>query len=163
MVEAQPAADREREIAADKQAADRRAADKKAAAERKALADKKAAADKKIADAKKAAADKKAAEEKKKKDPKFLEPSRVWVQVAGGANVGDLPKQWTKIRAKATKAFGGKSAWTTPLRATNRLLTGPFKSEDEAQRFVNDLAKDDISGFVFVSEAGQKISKLPAK
>jgi tetratricopeptide (TPR) repeat protein len=163
VVEAQPAADREREIAADKQAADRRAADKKAAAEKKALADKKAAADKKIADAKKAAADKKAAEEKKKKDPKFLEPSRVWVQVAGGANVGDLPKQWTKIRAKATKAFGGKSAWTTPLRATNRLLTGPFKSEDEAQRFVNDLAKDDISGFVFVSEAGQKISKLPAK
>ncbi|MBP2277249.1 MULTISPECIES: SPOR domain-containing protein [Sphingomonas] len=168
VVEPQPAADRERQMAADKQAAekqaaDRRAADKKAAAEKKALADKKAAADKKIADAKKAAADKKAAEEKKKKDPKFLEPARVWVQVAGGANVGDLPKQWTKIRAKAAKAFGGKSAWTTPLRATNRLLTGPFKSEDEAQRFVNDLAKDDISGFVFVSEAGQKISKLPAK
>ena len=138
-------------------AADKKSADKKAAADKKALADKKAAADKKIADAKKAAEEK-----KKKNDPKLLEPSRIWVQVAGGANEGDLPKQWAKVRAKS-KAFGSRGGWTTPLRATNRILTGPFKSDDEAQSFVNTVAKDGISAFVFVSDAGQKITKLAAK
>lgn len=142
--------------AADKKATDKKAADKKAATDKQALADKKAAEAKKLADAKKAA------EEKKKKDPKFLEPSRVWVQVSGGANENDLPKQWAKVRTQS-KAFGGKGGWTTPLRATNRILTGPFKTESEAQSFVNTIAKDGLSGFVFVSDAGQKITKLAGK
>ncbi|WP_353203692.1 SPOR domain-containing protein [Sphingomonas sp.] len=145
----------------DQAALDKKAADKKVA-NKKVVADKKAASDKKAAEAKKLADAKKAAEEKKKKDPKFLEPSRVWVQVSGGANEKDLPKQWTKVRAKS-KAFGGKGGWTTPLRATNRILTGPFKSDDEAQSFVNTIAKDGVSGFVFVSDAGQKITKLAGK
>lgn len=166
-----PAADRAAAdaLAAEKAEADRKATlerlatDKRAAAEKKALADRKAAADKKLADAKKVVEAKRAAEEKRKKDPKLLEPSRVWVQVAGGANEGDLAKQWAKLRAKSAKAFGGKAGWTTPLRATNRILTGPFKSEDEAQAFVNSLTREGLSGFVFVSDAGQKIAKLPAK
>ena len=143
------------QVALDKKAADKKAADKKAA-DKKALADKKAAEAKKLADAKKAA------EEKKKKDPKVLEPSRFWVQVSGGANENDLPKQWAKVRTKS-KAFGSKGGWTTPLRATNRILTGPFKTESEAQSFVNTIAKDGASGFVFVSDAGQKITKLAGK
>lgn len=127
------------------------------------MANQKALADKQIADAKEAADAKKAAEEKKKNDPKRLEPARVWVQVAGGATVGDLPKQWTRVRESAPALFKGKQGWTTPLRGTNRLLTGPFKSDDEAQAFVNSLAKTGISAFAFTSEAGQKITKLPAK
>jgi tetratricopeptide (TPR) repeat protein len=147
-----------------KAAADRKTlADKKALADRKALADKKIADAKKAADAKKVADAKKAAEEKKKNDPKRLEPARVWVQVAGGATVGDLPKQWARVHESAPALFKGKQGWTTPLRATNRLLTGPFKSDDEAQAFVNALAKTGISAFTFSSEAGQKIEKLPAK
>lgn len=138
------------------------AADRKALADKKALADQKALADKKIADAKKAADAKLAAEEKKKNDPKRLEPSRVWVQVAGGATVRDMPKQWARVRENAPAMFKGKQGWTTPLRATYRLLTGPFKSDDEAQIFVNILAKSGISAFTFISEAGQKIEKLPA-
>jgi hypothetical protein len=156
---AKPTAPEESSIdqaALDKKAADKKVADKKAATDKKAASDKKAAEAKKLADAKKAA------EEKKKKDPKILEPSRVWVQVAGGANEKDLPKQWAKVRAKS-KAFGSKGGWTTPLRATNRILTGPFKSDDDAQSFVNTIAKDGISGFVFVSDAGQKITKLAGK
>lgn len=146
----------ERAAAAQK-LADRKAADRKALTDRKAADAKKAAADKKLADAKAAA------EEKRKHDPRILEPSRVWVQVAGGANENDLSRQWAKLRGGHAKAFGGKSGWTTPLRATNRILTGPFKSEDDAQTFVNGLAKDGLSGFVFVSDAGQKITKLAAK
>jgi tetratricopeptide (TPR) repeat protein len=101
--------------------------------------------------------------EAKKPDPKKTDPARVWVQVAGGANEKTLPATWSKLVKQAPAAFKGRSAWTTPLRATNRLLAGPFKNANEAQGFVNQLRKADISAFVFTSEAGQKISKLGAK
>ncbi|WP_052134860.1 SPOR domain-containing protein [Sphingomonas sp. 37zxx] len=91
------------------------------------------------------------------------EPARHWVQVAGGANVADLPKAWKKLVDKAPAAMKGRSAWTTPLRFTNRLLTGPFKTDAEAQAFVNTLTKAGLSGFAWTSEAGQKVAKLPAK
>lgn len=152
-------------VAADKAAADKAAADKKLADKKlaeKKLSDKKLA-DKKIADAKKLADAKKAEELKKKNDPKLLEPSRIWVQVAGGANEGDLPKEWAKVREKAPAAFKGKSGWMTPLRATNRVLTGPFKTDAEARSFVNTLAKEGVSGFSFTSEAGQKVTRLAGK
>ena len=129
---------------------DKKAAEKKAAAE-------KAAAEKKLAD-------KKAAEEKSAKAKAAkADPARIWVQVAGGSSVRDLPREWAKLRDKAPAAFKGRSAYTTPLRFTNRLLAGPFKSDDEAQGFVNQIAKSGLTGFVFASEAGQKIDKLPAK
>jgi len=148
---------------ADSGGAAREAADKKAAAEKQALADKKAAETKKLAEAKKLADAKKAAELKKKNDPKILEPSRIWVQVAGGANESSLPKEWEKVRAKAPAVFKGKSGWTTPLRATNRVLAGPFKTNDEARAFVNALSKEGLSAFTFTSDAGQKVTKLAAK
>ncbi|WP_034156704.1 SPOR domain-containing protein [Sphingomonas sp. ERG5] len=135
--------------AAEKKASDKKLADKK-------LADKKLA-DKKLADAKKAE------ELKKKNDPKILEPSRIWVQVAGGANEASLAKEWARVRDKSPAAFKGKSGWTTPLRLTNRVLTGPFKTNEEARAFVNLIAKSDISGFTFTSEAGQKVTKLGGK
>jgi hypothetical protein len=98
-----------------------------------------------------------------KPDPKKADPARIWVQVAGGANEKTLPATWQKLVKQAPAAFKGKSGWTTPLRATNRLLAGPFKSDKDAQGFVNALRKEDISAFVFTSEAGQKITKLGAK
>ena len=91
------------------------------------------------------------------------EPARVWVQVAGGANEGDLRKAWAALQAKAPDLFRGRQGWSTPLRATNRVLTGPFKSSDEAQAFVNRMGKAGLSGFVFTSAKGQKIDRLGAK
>jgi Flp pilus assembly protein TadD len=96
----------------------------------------------------------------KKPDPAKADPSRIWVQVAGGANADSLAKAWKAVVAKAPAAMKGKGAWTTPLRATNRVLAGPFKTAAEAQAFVNTLGKAGISGFVFTSEAGQKVTKL---
>lgn len=130
---------------------------------KKSAADAKAAAAKKLADAKKAAEAKKAADEKAAaaKAAK-AEPSRIWVQVAGGANKDDLPKAWAAAQNKAA-ALKGKSAYTTPLRATNRVVTGPFKTDQEAREFVNTLAKQGISAFPFTSDEGQKMTRLPAK
>lgn len=162
----------DRPVSTRKSATDKKAlADKTAKAGKTAEADKDDAATKtgklskaaqKAADAKKLAEAKKA-EEKRKNDPKLLEPQRYWVQVAGGANANDLSKQWDKLKTKNGKALAGKTGWVTPQRATNRVLTGPFKTDDEAQAFVNTLAKQGISGFVFASDAGQKVTKLPGK
>lgn len=91
------------------------------------------------------------------------EPARVWVQVAGGANQAALEKAWNALRTKAPDLFRNRQGWATPLRATNRVLTGPFKSEDEAQAFVNQLSKAGLSGFVFTSAKGQKVDRLNAK
>jgi hypothetical protein len=124
------------------------------AAERraKAVADRKAKED---AAAKKALADKAAAEKKAAK----AEPARYWVQVAGGANKGDLDRAWAAVQKKSS-VLAGKKAYTTPLRATNRVVTGPYKTEAEARAMVNTLAKQGVSAFTFASEAGQKMTRL---
>jgi hypothetical protein len=85
---------------------------------------------------------------------------RYWVQVAGGANKADLPKAYARLKDKSPKLLSGRSAWTTPLRATNRLLVGPFKTLAEAQEFVN-LAGKAMPSFTYTSPAGQEIEKLP--
>jgi hypothetical protein len=98
-----------------------------------------------------------------KKPAAPAEPSRVWVQVAGGADKAALPREFTQLKTKAPKLLAARTAWTTPLKATNRLLVGPFKTDKEAQDFVNELKKADLTGFAWTSEAGQKIEKLSAK
>ncbi|WP_267434826.1 SPOR domain-containing protein [Sphingomonas sp. GM_Shp_1] len=135
-------------------AAERRAVAAKAAAAKKALAAKKAEA------AKKALADKAEAEEKKRAR---ANPERIWVQVAGGANEDDLPKAWAATKAKAPTVFAGRQGYKTPLRATHRVLTGPFKTDEEARAFVNQLAKKGVSAFPVTSEAGQAVTRLDAK
>lgn len=109
----------------------------------------------KKAEEKKAAAKKAAAKPAPPKNPK-----RYWVQVAGGANRADLSKEWKRLVSEAPAVFKGKQGWWTPLNATNRLLTGPFSGPNEAQSFVNTLAKSKLSGFAFTSPEGQEVTKL---
>ncbi|KQM88216.1 hypothetical protein ASE67_00130 [Sphingomonas sp. Leaf23] len=157
-------------LAADAEAARRaaqarEAADRAAeAAEAKKLAAARAATAKKAAEAKRIADEKKAgaAEVARLAQIKRADPERHWVQIAGGANVAGLPAAWGVMAAKAP-ALKGRQAWTTPLRATNRLLTGPFKSDAEAQDFVNTLRKSGVQAFAFTSEAGQKVARVPVK
>lgn len=94
--------------------------------------------------------------------PPPREPARVWVQVAGGADERSLPSTWAKLAKQAPAAFKGRSPWTVPVAATNRLLAGPFKDAREAQAFVNQIAGQGIKAFVWSSAAGQAITKLKA-
>ncbi|KQU62158.1 hypothetical protein ASG67_03265 [Sphingomonas sp. Leaf339] len=153
-----------------KTAAGRRAAARKAAAAAKeeaaaqTLAERRAAARVALADKKKgsevkALADKAAAEKKAAR----ANPARVWVQVASGANEGDLAKAWTGAKAKAPAVLGTRGGYTLPFRATNRVLTGPFKTDAEARAFVNQLAKKGVAGFPVTTEAGQQVARLPGK
>ncbi len=118
----------------------------------------KTAAEKRLA-GRKNVADEKAELAKAEKAKTKGEPERIWVQVAGGASEGDLPKAWGAAQKKAA-ALKGRVAYTTPLRATNRVVTGPFKTDAEARAFVNQLAKQGVSAFQFTSVTGQKMTKL---
>ena len=135
----------------------------KAVEERAALAAAKSAARDRSAkaDATKsdAAKPKNPAEPKKKPEPAKAETARWWVQIAGGARASDLDKDWKRLSEKSA-ALKGKGAYVTPLRATNRLLTGPFKTEAEARGVVNALAKEGKPAFTFQSAAGQKVDRL---
>lgn len=136
-------------------AAAKRAADRKAAADKKKLADAKEAAVQKTEAAREAAAERKLAR---------ANPERIWVQVQGGAYKGDLPKAWAAVKAKGGDAFAGQTTgWTTPLRFTNRVLAGPFKTNEEARAFVNRLTAKGMGAFTFTSDAGQVVTRLPAK
>ncbi len=131
-------------------------AEKRAAARKAALVEKKEA-EKKAADKK--AAEKKAAEVREAR----TNPSRIWVQLAGGANEDSLQRAFSAVKVKAPEVMDGHAGYSTPLRATNRVLTGPFKTDAEAQSFINKLAKKGVSAFSFTSDKGQKVERLSAK
>jgi hypothetical protein len=142
--------------------AQKRAAARKAAAEEKALtpAEKRALARKEAADAKKEVAAKAAAAEKK---AARANPARIWVQIASGANDAYLGQAWKTITAKAPQAFRGKAGYSQSVRATNRVMTGPFKTDAEARAFVNQLAKQGVPSYSVSTEAGEAVTRLPAK
>jgi Flp pilus assembly protein TadD len=94
---------------------------------------------------------------KAKAEPKS--PARIWVQVASGGNAAAMPREWKRVQAKAPAAFKGKSPSTAP----GRLLVGPFKTDGEAQAFVNTLRKAGVSSFQWDSPAGQDVAKLSGK
>lgn len=91
---------------------------------------------------------------------KAAQPERYWVQVASGRNKADLPKVWAKLKADKPSFFSGRSPWVSSWRASNRLLVGPFKSDDDAQGFVNRLAKAGMMTMQFTSRAGVPVEKL---
>ena len=134
-------------------------ADAKAAAD-KAKADKLAAA--KAAEAK-AKADAEKAEKAKQAKIEKANPERYWVQVAGGANKATLPKAWAALVEKSPKLLAGRSPSSVHYRFTNRLMIGPFKSESEAQAWVNTAAKAGFSSFPVTTQAGEVVDKVATK
>jgi hypothetical protein len=90
-------------------------------------------------------------------------PPRHWVQIATGPDRSLLPREFTRLRARAPEQLGRRAAYTAPLRATNRLLVGPFASTREAQEFVNQLAHHNVSAFAWTSAAGQEIDRIQTR
>jgi Flp pilus assembly protein TadD len=88
-------------------------------------------------------------------------PERQWVQVATGAYKPDLGKAWDKLKEKYPALLARRSAWTTPLNRTNRVLIGPFKTEDDAQAFVNKASGGGFMTSRFTSSTGQVVEPIP--
>jgi Flp pilus assembly protein TadD len=97
----------------------------------------------------------------KAKDPKLSQPSRFWVQVATGRDKAALGSDWRRMLKDDPAVFKGKKPFLTAWGQTNRLLTGPFETQKEANAFVAALKKAQFSGaFAWTSAAGQVVDPL---
>ena len=103
---------------------------------------------------------KKVPDAKSPKRGKDKNPERYWVQVATGAYKPDLGKAWDKLKEKYPAMLKRRSAWTTPMNRTNRVLIGPFSSSEEAQAFVNKAAGSGLATSRFTSPAGQAVEPI---
>jgi Flp pilus assembly protein TadD len=87
-------------------------------------------------------------------------PARVWVQVATGRNDSGLGITLKRIRADNDAALKGLGGWSTPYKATNRILVGPMKSAAAARELVGKLAKNGVSAMTYSSDAGEEVEKI---
>jgi Flp pilus assembly protein TadD len=98
---------------------------------------------------------------KDKKDTKLTQPSRIWVQVATGRDKSALASDWRRMNKDDPTVFKGRKPFVTAWGQTNRLLTGPFETQKEANAFVAALRKVDFDGaFAWTSAAGQVVDAL---
>ncbi|MBC2668265.1 SPOR domain-containing protein [Novosphingobium piscinae] len=101
-----------------------------------------------------------AAKPKPVEPPKPVHPSRIWVQVGTGRNPGALAFTWKELVREHPDLFRGKSGLTSDWGRTNRLLTGPFGSEAQAQAFLSKVKKAGLDAFQWTSPAGQVVDDL---
>ncbi|MXO74576.1 hypothetical protein GRI40_04985 [Altererythrobacter aerius] len=92
--------------------------------------------------------------------PKPKAPSRVWVQVATGKDLGALAFDWRRFGKEAPALLGKRSAYTAKWGVSRRLLTGPFDSQRAAAKFVADLKTAGVDAFTFTSSEGEEIAPL---
>ncbi len=92
--------------------------------------------------------------------PPPAHPSRHWVQVATGQDVSAFRFDWRRLSRGANGALDGFTPYRASWNSTNRLLTGPFDSAGEAQRFVTRLAEEGIDAFRFTSAEGEEVTSL---
>jgi hypothetical protein len=100
-------------------------------------------------------------EAKAKPKPKLpANPERFWVQVATGRDVKALAFDWRRLQREGGALLAKRSAYTAKWGQTRRLLTGPYTSEDEADKAVSALKKKGIDAFEFTSDEGQEVAPL---
>lgn len=90
-------------------------------------------------------------------------PARVWVQIATGRNDSGLGITLRHIRSDNEAALKGLSGWSTPYKATNRILVGPMKSAASARELVSKLARNGVTALTYSSDAGDEVDKIPVK
>ncbi len=89
--------------------------------------------------------------------PPPAHPRRHWVQVATGRNVSAFRFDWRRLVRESGGLLEGHEPYRARWNSTNRLVTGPFDSANEAQEFVTALGQQGISAFRFTSAEGQAV------
>lgn len=87
-------------------------------------------------------------------------PSRIWVQVGTGRDVKALEFTWRKLTKEGGSLLSRHDAYWAKWGRTRRLVTGPYKSEDDAQAAIKALKKKGIGSFEFVSDEGEEVTPL---
>ncbi|MEE1877326.1 SPOR domain-containing protein [Altererythrobacter litoralis] len=87
-------------------------------------------------------------------------PSRHWVQLATGRDRDALSFDWRRMARKAPDLLGERSPYVVRWGQANRLLAGPFPTQDAAREMVRALRQQGFDSFTYTSPAGEKIIEL---
>ena len=82
------------------------------------------------------------------------------MQVATGRDTKALAFDWRRLQREGGPLLAGHSAYTARWGQTRRLLTGPYKSEAEADKAVAALKKKGLDSFEFTSDEGEEVTPL---
>jgi Flp pilus assembly protein TadD len=96
-------------------------------------------------------------------DSSLTATRRLWIQLASGPNSTALPEQFDRMKRRNRVLFDGISGYVSEERGKARLLIGPFRNNEEANIFAEDLASVHIDAFTWTSQPGQAIRKLPSE
>jgi Flp pilus assembly protein TadD len=100
------------------------------------------------------------AEPAKAKPKPPANPRRFWVQVATGRDLKALAYDWRRLRREGGSLLAKHDGFTARWGRTRRLLTGPYKSEAEADKAVSALKKKGMDVFEFTSDEGEEVAPL---
>lgn len=96
-------------------------------------------------------------------DTSLTTTRKLWIQLASGPNSTALPEQFSRMKNRNRELFEGISGYVSEERGKARLLIGPFRNNEEATIFTEDLASVHIPAFTWTSQPGQAIRKLPSE
>jgi len=85
--------------------------------------------------------------------------SKLWLQVGSGGSAS-LPAEFVRLKRKSRNLFDGIDGYVFDDGGRARLLIGPFRNQQEAGIFADDLASVHIDAFTWTSKPGQAIRKL---
>lgn len=88
---------------------------------------------------------------------------KIWLQLASGANAGEFPEQFQRIRSRKPSLFSGISGFVADGEPRARLVIGPFHTEEDARLFADALETVRIDSFRWVSKPEQVVRKLPGQ
>lgn len=91
-------------------------------------------------------------------------PSRIWVQLGVGRDKAALALDWKKLLKQAPAAFKGRKPYVSDMGRTNRMLTGPFDTAAQANKFVAELRAAKVTDtMVWTSPAGQVVDSIASR
>ena len=99
-----------------------------------------------------------------KPPPPPAHPSRIWVELGVGRDTDRLAFDWHRMTRDEPELFARRKPFVTGWVRTNRLLTGPFDTQEAAETFAQQMRKAGHDGvFVWTSPAGQVVDPLDAR
>lgn len=98
-----------------------------------------------------------------KEPAKPAHPARHWVQLATAPDRAGLTRDFRRISGNSKGLLNDAKGYLADWGNTNRLLTGPFRSESAAQAMVTRLDEAGIKAFTFSSKEGEEVTAIAAR
>jgi len=86
--------------------------------------------------------------------------SKIWLQLASGANAAALNGQFQQIKSKNSDLFDGIPGYIVRSPDRARLVVGPFRSASDADTFAQDLETVEVNAFKYSNSPSDQIVPL---